>query len=259
MAIRIRLMASSDTLLAKERYIAALRRDGAAAIAAASENLAAPVPSCPGWDAHRLIGHLGRVYCSVREHVARRASEVVPADEIPKPPEGEAVLAWCEEALDNVASALEGIEADEPVWSWAGDPYQNGGFYHRRMAHETLIHRWDAENAVGEPQPLDDDLAADNIDELLQVVLPFTIANWQREIPEGTLHLHRIGGEGEWTAAPDGSTISVSLEHAKGDAAVRGPAADLALFVWERKGIDDLDLEVFGSRELAERWAALSR
>ena len=160
---------------------------------------------------------------------------------------------------EDVASALERIEADEPVWSWAGGPYQNGGFYHRRMAHETLIHRWDAENAVGEPQPLDDDLAADNIDELLQVVLPFTIANWDRGIPQGTLHLHRIGGEGEWTVSPDGSTVSVSLEHAKGDAAVRGPAADLALFIWERRGLESLDLEVFGSRELAEQWAAVSR
>ena len=252
-------MVASDTLLAKEQYIAALRHDGAAAIAAASENLAAQVPSCPGWDAHRLIGHLGRVYCSVREHVVRRASEVVPAEEIPNLPAGEAVLAWCEEALSNVASALEGIEADEAVWSWAGYPYQNGAFYHRRMAHETLIHRWDAEAAVGEPQPLDDDLAADNIDELLQVVLPFTISNWKRPIPEGTLHLHRIGGEGEWTAVPDGDRIAVSLEHAKGDAAVRGSAADLALFIWERRGIDDLDIEVFGSREVAEQWAALSR
>lgn len=252
-------MATSSTLLAKERYIAALGRDGAAAIAAASENLAAPVPSCPGWDAHRLIGHLGRVYCSVREHVVRRASEVVPAEEIPKPPAGEAVLAWCEEALSNVASALEGIEADDAVWSWAGEGYQNGAFYHRRMAHETLIHRWDAENAVGETQPLDDDLAADNIDELLQVVLPFTITNWKRPIPQGTLHLHRIGGEGEWTVVPDDDSIAVSLEHAKGDAAVRGSAADLALFIWERRGIDDLGIEVFGSREIAEQWAALSR
>ena len=252
-------MVSSDTLLSQEQYIAALHRDGAATIAAASQSLDAEVPSCPGWDIHRLIGHIGRVYCSVREHVVRRASEVVPAEEIPKPPQGEAVLAWYEEALENVATALKDIAPDEAVWSWAGDPYQNGAFYHRRMAHETLIHRWDAENAVGDPQPLDDDLAADNIDELLQVVLPFTIARWDRPIPEGTLHLHRIGGEGEWTASPNGNSISVSLEHSKGDAAVRGSASDLALFIWERRSIDDLDLEVFGTREIAEQWAALSR
>ena len=47
-------------------------------------------------------------------------------------------------------------------------------FWIRRMAQETVIHRVDAELALGEPfAPIPDDLALDGIDEVLERFLAF--------------------------------------------------------------------------------------
>lgn len=267
-----------------------------------SQILAAPVPSCSEWTVEKLIRHLGRVFCSVREHVVRRSRQMIPADEIEPAPKGDAVVSWFGQTHARVLEALAEVDPHEPIWSWAGEQHGNGAFYQRRLAHEVLIHRWDLENALsaaGElpdglaaelpaelPSALPADLALDNVDELLQVVLPFTIANWDREVPAGSLHLHATDlPAGEWLVTPGagladaGSTGSVpsadagstgapapytvSYEHAKGDVAVRGTAETLALFVWERIGLDELQsagkAEVFGDFELAKQWAQVSR
>jgi len=291
---------ASPTLLSPEQYLQALSRDGSAMhelLASDPDCLSAVVPSCPGWDVKKLISHLGRVFCSVREHVARRAQQMVPADEIPFPPEGDAIIDWFQESHAKVVEALQGVEPQEPIWSWAGSEHGNGAFYQRRMAHEVLIHRWDLEAALGEPTELPAELALDNVDELLRVVLPFTIANWERQVPQGSMHLHVTGlplhaadqAVGEWLVAPVGrqesggsdeaaagdagsaeatppsshGSYSVSYEHAKGDVAVRGAADVLALFIWERIPLRTLQAEgkaeVFGNSQLAEQWAQLSR
>jgi predicted lipid carrier protein YhbT len=45
----------------------------------------------------------------------------------------------------------------------------------------------------------------------------------------GTLHVHCTDVEGEWLVTPVESGVDVLRAHAKGDAALRGPAADLLL------------------------------
>jgi hypothetical protein len=66
------------------------------------------------------------------------------------------------------------------------------------MAHETAMHRYDAEAATGTPTPFDGDMAADGIAELYEVVLPFGLVRREVTLPSGSLHLHRSDGEGEW-------------------------------------------------------------
>ena len=157
-------------------YQQALRSDGEAIAAAGRRDLNAAVPSCPGWTVHKLLAHVGRVYRSVGRHVAERAVEMIPADEIPRPPEGDAIVEWFEEGHRFVQDALDGADPGEAVWSWAGQ--NTMAFYFRRMAHETAVHRWDAEAAFGEPSPIGSDLGADGVSEMFEVVLPFSVANW---------------------------------------------------------------------------------
>ena len=199
----------------------------------------------------------GRVYRSVGRHVAERATEMIPADEIPRPPEGDAIVEWFEEGHRFVSEALAGADPDEAVWTWTGQSTM--AFYFRRMAHETAVHRWDAEVAFGSPGPIDSDLATDGVSELFEVVLPFAVANWDMNLPDATLHLHRTDGDGEWLLANDGGRIQVSHEHAKGDAAVRASGTDLLLLSWERIGLDSPGVETFGDADAARAWFALSR
>ncbi|WP_419926855.1 maleylpyruvate isomerase family mycothiol-dependent enzyme [Candidatus Poriferisocius sp.] len=238
-------------------YTQALKADGEAIAEAGRRDINAAVPSCPDWTMHKLLAHVGRVYWSVGRHVAERATEMIPADEIPCPPEGAAIVGWFEEAHRFVQEALDGADPDEAVWSWAGQ--NTMAFYFRRMAHETAVHRWDAQAAFGEPGPIDSDLAADGVSELFEVVLPFAVANWNMALPDASLHLHRTDGEGEWLLVNDGGSIKMSREHAKGDAAVRAGGTDLLLLSWERIGLDGPGVETFGNADAARAWFALSR
>ncbi|MYB25383.1 MAG: maleylpyruvate isomerase family mycothiol-dependent enzyme [Acidimicrobiia bacterium] len=239
-----------------DTYIAATAREGAAvgAVAAAGD-LDAPVPSCPRWPLQKLIGHLGWVYNWVSEHIERRSATVLDRDAFPRPPAGEAVIDWYGAAHARVLEALEGIDPAEAVWSWAG--INTGAFWHRRLAQESLIHRWDAENAVGEPGPLDSDLAADGVDELVEVILPFGARSAQGPLPEGTLHLHRTDGHGEWLCRIAEGRMEVERVHGRGDVAVRGTGEQLDLVLWRR--IEPDDVEVFGDLGVLAAWTALGR
>ena len=72
--------------------------------------------------------------------------------------------------LHRLAADLARLAPDEPAWTW-WEPDQTAGFWQRRMALETAVHRADVESAVGPVTPIDADLALDGIDELLHVML----------------------------------------------------------------------------------------
>ncbi|MCY4162959.1 MAG: maleylpyruvate isomerase family mycothiol-dependent enzyme [bacterium] len=243
--------------LQRATYQNALKVGGEAIAEAGRENLQAEVPSCPGWTLERLIAHVSRVYRSVARHVSEKATQMIPAEEIPRAPQGDGLLDWFIESHRLVQDALDAANPDEPVWNWAGQPTME--FYIRRMAHETTVHRWDAEAAVGQPSTIDADLACDGVSELYEVVLPFTTTNWRAELPTSSLHLHRTDGDGEWLIVAHGDSIKVTHEHAKGDAAVRASAAHLLLLSWERIGLDSPDIQTFGDATAAQSWFALSR
>ena len=128
--------------------------------------------------------------------------------------------------------------------------HQRAGFWPRRMAQETTVHRVDAEQAVGWPvRAIEPAFAVDGIDELFSVFVPALRAG--RSPGDGrTVHLHATDVEGEWLIRFEDSDVVVEPGHAKGDAAVRGPAAELLLWLWGRLPLDGL--EVFGARSAAE-------
>lgn len=207
--------------------------------------LAAPVPSCPGWDVATLLGHVGKVHRWGTANVAA-AGEAVRWRTIEDPPGGDAVLAWLADGASAASAALDAVPDDAPAWTWAGPG--TAGWWRRRLAHETVVHRWDAEAASGSPSPVDPAIAVDGLDELLTVFLP----RWGSPADDGaTVHLHATDADGEWLITFRGDDTTVDHEHAKGDAAVRGRAEDLLLASWGRVPVDRL--ERFGPPELYDR------
>src|SRR5262249_57802409 len=90
-----------------------------------------------------------------------------------------------EERLAILDRAYAGLRAEfasrkptDPAGSWYA-PNQTVGFWIRRMAQETVIHRIDAELGTGQPvAPVPTDLAVDGIDELLKVFVAYSVAEW---------------------------------------------------------------------------------
>ena len=132
--------------LDKDVYLGAIEREGQLLAKAGDRNLGAVVPACPGWTVQTVLVHLGRVYRSVTEHVVARATEMIPFTKTPSP-DGFEVVEWYRESMAQLLDALRELGPDEPVWTWSDD--HTGDFYFRRMAHETAMHRYDAEAATG--------------------------------------------------------------------------------------------------------------
>ena len=239
-----------------DSYIAAVAREGAAVTAAAaSGDLELVVPSCPRWSLAKLVGHLGWVYNWVAAPIERRSVTMLNRAEAPRPPAGPEVIDWYGRAHARVLEALADISPAEEVWSWAG--INTGAFWHRRMAQESLIHRWDVEATLGDPGAVDSDLGADGVDELMAVIWPFQAGASEDPLPEGSLHIHRTDGHGEWLCQPRSGRLVTERVHARGDVAVRGTGAQLDLLLWRRISTDDV--EIFGDSDLLAAWTALGR
>lgn len=237
-----------------DEYCEAIRREGRALAAAARiAGVEAPVPSCPEWSVADLLSHIGRIHrwiaLIVRER--REAFEDHWSQAEPPPP-GERVE-WFAAGVDLLADALLEAGPAVEVWSWTDDP--STGFWARRQANETAVHRWDAELAAGAPAPLERTLAVDGIDEYLMLLPQWRGVDALRDLT-GTLHLHCTDGEGEWLVRLDHG-VEVTREHAKGDVAARGAASDLMLLVSGR--VDPSAVDVFGNAELLQTFVARAR
>ena len=235
-------------------HLAHLRHDGELLLASASSGLDRPVPTCPGWTCQRLVSHIGRTHRWTAGRIA--SSEPPPLEAAPRGPE---VVAWARDGLDQLAAAIETLDPDTVVDTWLGR--QPATFWARRMAIETALHRVDAQSAAGPEAvtPVATDLAVDAVDEMFEVVLPFTGTG---DLPRTgrTMHLHATDddlpgdGTGEWLVMLGPEGVDLTHEHAKGDVAVRAPASDLLLLLWNRRGPDGL--QVFGDEHVLADWRA---
>jgi uncharacterized protein (TIGR03083 family) len=239
--------------MSPEDSLGHLRAAGASLAAAAATDLAAPIRGCPGWTMARLTGHVGQVHQWAGEMVRTGATEQLDFRSLPQPPEGDAVIPWFTEGVERVATALEEAGLEVPVWNWGNAP-KTSAFWFRRMAEETTVHRWDAEDAVGDAAPLDAALAVEGIDELLQVLGRRIKVVEPLAAEPATIHLHATDVEGEWLLTMSSDGVETTHGHAKGDVALRAPASDLLLFLWKRVAADRPGNEVFGDASVLDEW-----
>ena len=200
--------------------------------AAVEAGLDAPVPSCPDWTAEKLVRHAGMVLRYIGK--VAEAGGPIDAKALPKPPPGPLVVQWFEEMAQATVTTLSAKAPDDELWNWAGQP-PVAAFWQRRVANELAVHAADAQLAAGQPPRVDTPLAVDAIDELLTVLLPVKAELGGADVSGlGTLHVHCTDTEGEWRVEPAGGRLEVTRAHAKGDAALRGPASDVLLRLCNR-------------------------
>jgi len=241
-----------------------IRTDGQQLIdAVLRTGLDTPVPSCDGWTMGDLAWHIGEVWDFWAMVVRDRVVDVDVLRQLPDlaRPNDDLLVSWVTASLTNIIGTLTDTPPDTDVWTWTGQN-RDAAWVRRRMAHETAVHRWDAERTVGDPYALPIAMAADGIDEFLQ----YFSRRGRTEPLGGTVHLHctdtdravATGSDdiaavnGEWFITrldPDG--IDFDRAHAKGDTAIRGRASDLLLWLWGR---DAGPVEVVGNTGLAERF-----
>jgi uncharacterized protein (TIGR03083 family) len=231
-------------------WLTELQADGAAfhaAVAEADPN--ADVPSCPGWTVSHLIHHLGSNYRYVHEHVVRGVTTAPerPLKSILDEPHAADQLTWFDEQLAAVLGTLDALDPETPAWNWA-PAAKRAAFWQRRMAHETTIHRWDAQMAIGRVDPIEARLAADGVAEVLDTWVPAgrravegDFAGLVALVATDLEHTWLIRLRGEGIALLDTETIFDDDEH-RPTVVAQGPASDLMLALWGRIGFDVLDV-----------------
>ena len=247
----------------REWWRQALRHERDEFLAAArAADLDADVPSCPGWTVRRLVSHVGRVHRHAIAGVQDGTAE--PPALGAKPPDDTRLLAWFGAGVDRL---LEVMTDAEP---------QLADFWPRRMAHETTIHRFDAELAAyAKGGSFDPAFAADGVGEVVESLLgmradeePLASARgdvlvdctdtghrWLVALEPGAVRtelvenmmLHLMlavwldgGGYSFSETARVGAVRTELVEKPprRFDARVAGPAADLYLVLWGRLPID---------------------
>jgi uncharacterized protein (TIGR03083 family) len=239
----------------RDEYLTTLRRDIAALLVAVRDaGPGAPVPDCPGWTAGDLAWHVADVWSWWATIVADRATAPGDGPPLERPDSFDEVVAVAEDWGRRLDDVLTATDPATPHWTWGSD--KTTAFVVRRMAQETAVHRLDAERTAGRAYVIEPTLAADGVDEFL-----FEFLMWKHDTAAavaGSVHLHCTDVAGEWlvdVGADDGAAGPVvSRQHAKGDAAIRGPANDLLLVLWRRLPLDAV--EVIGDRGVAERFVA---
>jgi uncharacterized protein (TIGR03083 family) len=234
------------TLLRRElgQFVAALERGPQTA----------PIAACPDWDLQRLGAHVAFVHRWATAALLTAASP--PPKEIPQAPaDAAALVQWVAEGGAALLDALARVPADAPTWHPFPAPMK-AGVWRRRQLHEMVVHRWDAQHAIGDADPIEPAVASDGIDEYFSMMLPRRIIRDGGEVPRSSLHVHCTDTAGEWLVTSDGRELALRREHAKGDAALRGPAESLLLALWGR-GHRPPVIDVVGDTAVADSWLAL--
>lgn len=220
-------------------------------------DLHATVPSCPGWDLSRLTQHLGQIHRWAAFCVAhgRAPGDAEAAALESYQPEGAAD--WMRAGAAELASILRAVDPAGPTWH----PFpvdRVASVWPRRMAHETAMHRWDAELAVGSPTPIDPHLASDGIDEYFELAVPRLAKRDGVELPTQSLHVHCTDVEGEWLVWTDDGEYRMTRAHEKGDAALRGPAEAILLRLWGRESGRADELSPVGDESALDAWLRIA-
>ena len=223
-------------------------------------DLTRQVPTCPEWTLRQLATHTGRAHRWSAEIVSTRSAEFIPFRQVPdgRIPDDPALHApWLRAGAELLIKSVRQAGGD-PVWTFDGP--QPASFWARRMAHETAVHRADAQITAGREPEFDADVAADGIDEWLGFMSGATdSASRVAALPDGAvLHVHVTddGVDGEWLVRREANSVSVEPGHGKGDVVVRGPAGRVLLVLLRRLPPDDPQVEVLGDAALLTGWLA---
>jgi hypothetical protein len=155
----------------------------------------ADVPSCPGWTFADLTMHVARfLHTATRYLTSGSIGELrpvaVPRDRDPH--------VYLDEQLAAATQVLNNTSGNRPVWTFSPAAPDLAWVWHRRVAHELNLRRWDAQAALRALTPTDREQAADAIDELLGTLLAARLRADSKPAAEGTALVSCTDGPQTW-------------------------------------------------------------
>jgi uncharacterized protein (TIGR03083 family) len=243
-------------MLTYPEYLAHLDADSHLLAAAAARGLDADVPGCPGWAVADLVTHVGSVHARSVDIVEQSYIDTWPARR--GFPEGEDLLDWFRRNSAQLVEVLAAADPAAPAITFSIE--QTVGFWIRRMTHETLVHRIDAEQAHDYESLVDPGLAVDGIAEMFEVFAG-RFPDWGEFAPENEV-VRVVAGEGDWVVRL-GRFVGtrkkrkydipklVDAQGTKPAATISGDPDRVMLWLWGRASLDQVT--VSGDSVMADR------
>jgi uncharacterized protein (TIGR03083 family) len=251
-------------------HINALRQHGTLlADAAERAGLDAPVPPCPPWLVKDLLRHTGYIHSWAARHITERPAAVLdgpPEEEMLKGgPADPELLSWFRTGHAALVRTLETADPDLVCATFIRAPSPLA-FWARRQAHETAIHRADAEAASGKLPKYPAEFAADGIDELIMGFGGRRI--YQSAADGGRLRVIATDTGDEWLIDARGGRMQPQRKDAQdpvtdngvtATCTVSGPASGVYLHLWNRADATRADVTVAGNADLLKLWQSSVR
>jgi uncharacterized protein (TIGR03083 family) len=234
-----------------DALVDALEREGRLlAVAAEAAGPDAKVPTCPDWQVRDLLRHTGMVHRWAAAFVAEGYTSYHPDEGLPDL-DGAELLDWFREGHGRLVDTLRSAPPDVQCWHFLPAPSPLA-FWARRQAHETTVHRFDAEAARGgTPAEIAPHFAADGIDEMLRGFHARSRSRVRSDEPR-VLRVRATDADGAvWTVRLSQEPPAATRDEASdADCEVTGSAAQLYLSLWNRMPFP----KVTGDASLAALW-----
>ena len=251
-----------------DEHVAALRREGAQlADAAERAGLDAAVPPCQPWLVKDLLRHTGYIHRWAARHITECPDSVIDG-----PPEADILRGGAADPdlfgwfRAGHAALVEALSTADPGLQCAtlmpaASPL---AFWARRQAHETAIHRADADSASGIRPEYAADFAADGVDEL---IMGFGQRRKYRPSAEhdGTMLVQATDTGDAWRVGAEAGRIQARREPASAgspaaaDCTVSGPASGVYLFLWNRSDAAAAQVSITGDPAFLAGWQSSVR
>jgi len=228
----------------------------------------AVIPGCPGLSLGETARHVGSLYRMVWRWLRDGQR---PGEWQRDPIEGQDLSDYVRTGVAPLLVELNRHPPEDaaPTW-WPAD--QTYGFWRRRMAHESTVHRYDIQGAAGlSPAEVPEDVALDGIDEVLTLWFEHRLAVLGVAGTRDQVVSVRAGGM-EWLAragtsagrtstrrpgeGPAGDDADAGNGEDAAHAVVSGSAMEVYLWLWGRR--PDRAVQFDGNPDaIAQLWALL--
>lgn len=233
------------------------------ATAAAAADADTPVATVPELSLRDLVRHVGGIHrwatTTLREARTERYDTTL-LEVVGNWPDDADLVPWFREGHAGLVQTLRETDPGVEVWHFFDAP-SPVAFWARRQAHETAIHRADAESCSGSITAYAPTFAADGIDEIL-----FGFAarrgRYPQTDPPPKMRLRATDTDRHWLAqlGPEHTEVVVGGEagdRAEADVTVDATASDLYLLLWNR--IPAEGLAVTGDAGCLDVWRDVVR
>lgn len=207
-----------------------------------SADLATPVPWLNRWKVRDVLAHLGGVH--------RWADRIVTARSMDGPSftksklDGAELVDWFEEGAAALTATLAAADPADACPNFNPGSDKTVAWWIARQLHETTVHRWDVQAAVGEPDPIDAEPASEGVGEFLDTF----VRTRGKQTATGPFSIITTDEPAGWsvTLASKPGRVDIAEGAAASGPALSGPAAEVLLVLWGRRPLDAADVEIVG-------------